>query len=177
MLLIRPLRRKELERPGKGLTFGVFDDGQEIGRLVSAEGRIAIRDKSYAIKSVGNDPTALEILGNLAKGRGLEQWSKPDVLKDANDTAIAAAERIGRRSYTVTHHGEAFRFERAGFVSSTWRLFPQTGDAPEGSIVRQGWYGVTCTIEMPDRLDRAIQVFLFWLRYQWELQASVTSYG
>jgi hypothetical protein len=171
MLIIRPMRRGELGQPTKRLwTFDVSDEGQSIGRVTTGEDRITLGDKSYTIRNADKGPGAVEVLTNLAKGRLPERKSNPTVLTDAGGTVVAASEKAGRRAFTVSHGQEVYRFARAGFVSSTWYLRPQDGTTALGSVAKQGWFGATCTVEMPETLDKILQVFLFWQRFAWELE-------
>jgi hypothetical protein len=174
MLSVRPMRRKELERPGKGLTFDVSEGGQTIGRILAGDGTMVIGDKSYTLRNTGEDPGIAEILGNLLKGRLPPKNSRPTLLTAADGTVVAAAQKTGPRAFAMSHGKDVFRFERAGFVSSTWLLYPQEGDTALGSVAKRGWFGASGTVDLPDNIDRTLQMFLFWLRYSWELEASAS---
>jgi len=172
MLTIRPLRRHELDHASKGRTFDVSADGQSIGR-VTDQGAITINDRSYTITGGGvTSPGARETLAILRDGHLPKLTWIPHVLANADGKAIATSQRAGSRAYTVSQGDQAFRFARSGWISSTWHLSPQEGGALLGSIAKVGWFGLTCRVELPETLDKVLQVFLFWQRLRWEIENS-----
>ena len=178
MLIARPMGRHELDRSSKGKTFDISTDGQSIGR-VTDKGAITLNDRNYTVTGGGmTSPGARETLSLLKGGHLPKLTWRPYVLTDADGKMVAKSERANSRAFAVSHGGDAFRFARGGWLTTTWYLYPREGDAPLGSITKQGWFGDTCRVEMPDTVGKLLQVFFFWQRLRWEIdyQSEGSSY-
>lgn len=175
MLVVKPVRSKAPAVPSQGRIFDVSRNGETIGELRSIEGVIKLCGQTYTLGGAGDDAGSVEILATLAKGDISNRNSNPVLLRNSRDAVMAASARVGRRGFAVSHGGQVFRFERGAFGDDSWYLYAQSGDAPLGSVARQGWFGgLACTVELPPTFPDPVHVFLFWLRYHYELERWVT---
>lgn len=100
-------------------------------------------------------------------------WGSRFEMVDAAGTTIAAADRVGRKHWTVQSGGRTYRFQRASWWRSEEQLM--VDDQPAGSIRRVSVWRSDAVADLPG-LPVPLQVFvLVVVLTKWNEQAAASA--
>ncbi|HVM81214.1 MAG TPA: hypothetical protein VMU06_19490 [Stellaceae bacterium] len=181
MLIAKPAARKDrshvLRAPS---TYDISEGEAKLGQMVLSRrddtGLITLGERSCTIgRARPEENGAWRALVALAHGRVPEKAPpNPFLLRDAAGATVAAA-APARKAVAVSHAGREYRFKQIGFFNTGWGLYPPEGDRPLGTVAKKSAFSFTILIDLPAELDPAVQVFLFWMRLQRELESARNS--
>jgi len=181
MLIAKPASKKNRTSPLRSpLTLDILDGEIDIGEMGLSRrdynGYVSFGERRYTVeRSRPEENAAWRALVALAHGRTPEKaLPNPFLLKDAAGAIVATA-LPGRKGVALSHAGHDYRFKRVGFFNTAWSLYPPEGDTQLGTIAKKAAFSFTVLLDLPPGLDKAVQVFLLWLRLQHELEAASNS--
>jgi hypothetical protein len=84
-------------------------------------------------------------------------WGNKYTMTDESGAVVAAADRVGRRRWTVEADGQTYQFRRRSFWRSEEELL--LGDNAVGTVRRTSTWRSDVAVELPT-LPRAVQLFV-----------------
>ena len=181
MLIARPAPKKNrtstLRSP---LTLDIFDGEIAVGEMGLSRrdyiGYVALDGRRYEVERSRPEENAVwRALVALAHGKAPQKaLPNPFLLKDASGAAVATA-LPARKGIALSHGGREYRYRRIALFNTAWALYPPEGDTQLGTVAKKAVFSSTVLLDLPIGLDKAVQVFLLWLRMQHELEAAANS--
>ncbi|WP_250036029.1 hypothetical protein [Paractinoplanes maris] len=100
-------------------------------------------------------------------------WGSKYAMKDDTGTIVAAADRVGRKRWTVSADGQTYQFRRKSFWASEEELV--LGDTRVGSVRKASFWGGTVEVELPT-LTPALQLFVLGVVIsKWEAESAAAA--
>ncbi|RZU52613.1 hypothetical protein EV385_4487 [Krasilnikovia cinnamomea] len=97
-------------------------------------------------------------------------WGTRYTLTGADGTMVAAADRVGRKHWTVEAAGQTYRFQRRSLWSNDQELHTEQG--PVGSVRRTSMWGGDVVADLPG-LPLPVQIFVLGVVItMWDAQAA-----
>lgn len=139
--------------------YTVTQDGRQVaaweGALWRSGGDLAVAGQSFQVR------------GNA--------WGTRFSMLDKMGGTVAAAERVGRRHWTVTAGPVTYQFQRASMFGQTQDLY--VGGAKVGSVRRMSFWGNDVAVDLPT-VPLPVQVFVLGVIVSmWEAQSAAAASG
>ncbi|GAB1690100.1 hypothetical protein [Krasilnikovia sp. M28-CT-15] len=100
-------------------------------------------------------------------------WGTRFTLTGPDGTPVAAADRVGRKQWTVQAGGQTYRFQRRSFWSTDQELHTEHG--PVGSVRRTSLWGDEVAVDLPG-LPLPVQIFVLGVVISmWNAQAAAAT--
>ena len=100
-------------------------------------------------------------------------WGNKYMMTDDFGAVLAAADRVGRKRWTVEAGGATYHFRRKGFWGNEEELM--LGDHPAGSVRRTSWWRGDVAVDLPT-LPLPVRVFVLGVVISmWDAQAAAAA--
>nr|WP_255644063.1 hypothetical protein [Actinoplanes polyasparticus] len=100
-------------------------------------------------------------------------WGNKYTMTDDSDTVLAAADRVGRKRWTVTANGQTYHFRRRSFWASEEELV--LGETRVGSVRKTSFWRGDVNVELPS-LTPALQLFILGVVIsKWDAEAAAAA--
>ncbi|GAA1556334.1 hypothetical protein GCM10009827_091510 [Dactylosporangium maewongense] len=114
----------------------------------------------------------LTVAGQSFLVRG-NAWGSRFVMQDKAGESVAAADRVGRKQWTVTAGGVTYQFQRASVWSQAQDLY--AGGRKVGSVRKTSFWGSDVEVDLPG-LPLPVQVFVLGVVVtMWEAQSAAAA--
>lgn len=135
---------------------------------ITARGRVVATWDDAFWRSGGD----FELDGQRYQVRG-NVWGNRYGMTDAAGQRVAAADRVGRKRWTVEAGGETYHFQRASFFGNAQEL--HAGGRRVGSIRRTGFWRGDVVADLPG-LPLPVQIFVLGVVItMWDQQAAAAA--
>ena len=165
----RPPRVSYLRDPGSA----AYADGMEARKISvwRSSYRVTDRGREIAVwdSSVWKSGGRFELDGQHFQVRS-NAWGNKYTMTDDSGAAIASADRVGRKRWTVEAAGETYHFRRKSMWGNEEELL--LGDNAVGSVRKTSFWRGDIAAELPT-LTPAMQLFVLGVIIsRWEAQAA-----
>ncbi|MCM4080508.1 hypothetical protein [Paractinoplanes hotanensis] len=100
-------------------------------------------------------------------------WGNKYTMTDDSDTVLAAADRVGRKRWTVTADGQTYHFRRRSIWASEEELV--LGETRVGSVRKTSFWRGDVNVELPS-LTPALQLFILGVVIsKWDAEAAAAA--